>query len=78
MNALTELINAIFAPFVTFATKVPETLKSIIDNLLFDSVTVEGVTTKSVSTFALVAFCLMGIGMAVGLTKLIVNWIKNR
>ena len=73
-NVLTEIIELLVSGISGIATGIGTGLGQLVQAIFLDT-SVEGVT--KLSTFGGVVIVFAGIGLAIGLSKLVVHWITS-
>jgi hypothetical protein len=73
VSIVTEIIGILTAGITGIATGIGNGLKELVDNIFF---TTSGETTV-MSTFGIMVCVFAGISLAIGLSRLIVQWLSS-
>ena len=74
-NVLTEIIEILTSGITSMATGIGSGLTALVQNI-FLTVGTDGAVT-GLSTFGTVTVIFAGIGLAVGLSRLVVKWVTS-
>lgn len=74
-NVLTSIISILTSGISQMATGIGTGLSNLVENI-FLKVDAQGAVT-GLSTFGTVVVIFAGIGLAIGLSKLVVHWIST-
>jgi len=74
-NVLNQILNTLTSGITGLASGIGEGLGSLVENI-FLVVDAQGAVT-GLSTFGMVTVIFAGIGLAIGLSRLVVKWVTS-
>ena len=74
---LSEIISILVGGISGIATGIGNGLKALVDSIFFTTVGEGASATTTMSTFGILVCVFAGIGLAIGLSRLIVRWIST-
>jgi len=79
MAWVTSMVNLIVNAFNTFVTGVGTGVADFFESIFLVNTAAAGQTpVYELSTFAAVSLIMLGVSLAIGVTTLIVHWVKRK
>lgn len=78
MTWLTSMVNAVVNAFNGFVTGVGSGVADFFQSIFLTNTGTAQAPVYELSTFATVSLVMLGISLAIGVTTLIVHWVKRK
>lgn len=79
MEVLQDIVEILIGGIKEFGTGLASGMNSFIKSLFLDYTTTGSSTTyNGLSTFGIIVIVFMGIALATGITRWVVNFVRNR